>query len=60
MFPLDWYSAEQSEVFSGYREQGFIEDAFVNMLAFLGWNPGTDQEVFVMPELINAFSRAGW
>ena len=56
VFPLDWYSAEQSEVFSGYREQGFIEDAFINMLAFLGWNPGTDQEVFVMPELINTFS----
>jgi len=56
VFPLDWHSTDKSEVFSGYKEQGFIEDAFINMLAFLGWNPGTDQEVFSMPELINNFS----
>ena len=44
------------ETFSGYREAGYFPDAFINMLAFLGWNPGTEQEIFTMEELIKAFS----
>ena len=56
VFPIDWVSAETNETFQGYREQGFLPEAFINMLAFLGWNPGTDQEVFALPELISAFS----
>jgi len=56
VFPVDWLSSETGETFSGYREQGFLSDAFINMLAFLGWNPGTDQEVFSLSELISAFS----
>ena len=56
VFPIEWISSETKEVFSGYREQGFSKEAFVNMLAFLGWNPGTEKEVFSLSELINVFS----
>lgn len=55
VFPLNWTTAE-NEVFPGYKEQGYIVGAFNNMLAFLGWNPGTAQEMFSMEELIEAFS----
>ena len=40
----------------GYREEGYYPEAFVNMLALLGWNPGTEKEIFTMDELIDAFS----
>jgi len=53
VFPLFWPYGETAK---GYREEGYYPDAFVNMLALLGWNPGTEQEVFSMDELINAFS----
>lgn len=55
VFPLRWVS-ETGEVSSGYREEGYLPEAFVNMLALLGWNPGTEQELFTMDELIAAFS----
>jgi glutamyl-tRNA synthetase len=55
VFPTNWTTAE-GEIFSGYREKGYLPDAFVNMLAFLGWNPGTTQEIFSMDELVEAFS----
>lgn len=55
VFPTNWETAE-GEIYTGYREQGYFSGAFVNMLAFLGWNPGTNQEIFSMEELINAFS----
>tara|TARA_B100001113_G_C21060329_1_gene600849 strand:+ start:6 stop:887 length:882 start_codon:yes stop_codon:yes gene_type:complete len=55
VFPIEWKSAD-GEIFPGYREEGFSSEAFVNMLSFLGWNPGTDQEVFNMTELITEFS----
>lgn len=54
VFPLEWKTAE-GEVYSGYKENGYIPQAFVNMLAFLGWNPGTEQEIFSMDALIEAF-----
>ena len=57
VFPIEWTSPE-GEVFPGYREEGFSSEAFVNMLSFLGWNPGTDKEVFNMTELITEFSLA--
>ena len=41
---------------SGYREDGYFPEAFINMLALLGWNPGTEQEIFSMQELIDSFS----
>ena len=55
VFPLKWTSPE-GEVSRGYREDGYFADAFVNLLAMLGWNPGTEQELFSMEELIEAFS----
>ncbi len=54
VFPLAWKTAN-GEVFSGYREDGYLPEAVVNMLAFLGWNPGTEQEIFSLQELVNAF-----
>lgn len=55
VFPTNWITAE-GELYSGYRENGYLPGAFINMLAFLGWNPGTTQEIFNMDELIEAFS----
>ncbi len=55
VFPTNWITAE-GELYPGYREQGYDPQAFVNMLAFLGWNPGTNQELFSMAELQEAFS----
>ena len=54
VFPLDWKS-ETGETAMGYREQGFFPEAVVNFLALLGWNDGTDQEIFSLNELIDAF-----
>jgi len=56
VFPLRWTDPKSGEVSSGYRESGYLPEAFVNMLAFLGWNPGTEQELFTMDELIKNFS----
>jgi glutamyl-tRNA synthetase len=56
VFPLQWTDPKSGEISSGYRESGYLPDAFINMLAFLGWNPGTEQELFTKDELINAFS----
>ena len=56
VFPLFWRSPSTGETARGYREDGYFPEAFVNMLALLGWNPGTEQEIFSMQELIDAFS----
>jgi glutamyl-tRNA synthetase len=53
VFPLFWPYGETAR---GYREDGYYPEAFINMLALLGWNPGTEQEIFSMEELIDAFS----
>ena len=53
VFPVFWPYGETAK---GYREEGYYPEAFVNMLALLGWNPGTEQEIFTMDELINSFS----
>jgi glutamyl-tRNA synthetase len=55
VFPLAW-NTPSGELSRGYREDGYFPEAFVNMLALLGWNPGTEQELFSMDELISAFS----
>lgn len=55
VFPLRWVNP-QGEVSHGYREDGYFPEAFVNMLAMLGWNPGDERELFTLPELIKAFS----
>ncbi len=56
IFPLTWKDPESGEVAQGYREAGYLPEAFINFLAFLGWNPGTTQEIFSMDELIQEFS----
>ena len=56
VFPLDWHNPETDELSSGYREKGYLPEAVVNMLALLGWNPGNDQELMSMDELIKLFS----
>ncbi len=56
VFPLNWKDPSSGEASLGYKERGFLPDAFINMLAFLGWNPGTEQELFSLAELIQAFS----
>ena len=56
MFPLNWHDPRDNADYIGYRESGFFPEAFINMLAMLGWNPGTTQEIFSKEELIEAFS----
>ncbi|MDD4698616.1 MAG: glutamate--tRNA ligase, partial [Fermentimonas sp.] len=56
VFPLEWKDPQTDEISSGYREKGYLPEAIVNFLAFLGWNPGTEQEIFSLEELIEAFS----
>ncbi|UKM65566.1 glutamate--tRNA ligase [Flavobacteriaceae bacterium GSB9] len=55
VFPLEWTDPKTNEVSKGYKEEGYFPEAMVNFLAFLGWNPGTEQEIFSMDELIEAF-----
>ena len=55
VFPLQWVNQE-GDITKGYREEGYLPEAFVNMLAMLGWNPGDDRELFTMDELVDAFS----
>ena len=56
VFPIDWFDEASQDTFMGFREQGFLADGFINMLAFLGWNPGTEQEMFSLQELEEVFS----
>jgi len=56
VFPLQWKDPVSGEISSGYRESGYLPEAFVNILAMLGWNPGTAQEIFSMQQMIEAFS----
>ncbi len=55
VFPLEWHDPKTGDVSSGYRESGYLPEAVINFLALLGWNPGTDQELLTMPELIEQF-----
>lgn len=64
VFPLEWHDPKSGEVSSGYRESGYFPEAVINFLALLGWNPGTEQEMFTLDELVEAFdisrcSKAG-
>jgi glutamyl-tRNA synthetase len=56
VFPLKWNDPESDETFHGYREDGYFPEAFINLLALLGWNPGTEQEFFSLEELTGIFS----
>lgn len=55
VFPLEYKNESTGDVSRGYKEDGYFADAFINMLAFLGWNPGTEQEIFSLEELVAAF-----
>ena len=64
VFPLEWHDPKTGEVSSGYRESGYFPEAVINFLALLGWNPGTEQELFTLQQLVEAFdisrcSKAG-
>lgn len=56
IFPLTWKDPATGEIAKGFKETGYLPEALINFLAFLGWNPGTEQEIFSMEDLINAFS----
>ena len=56
VFPLEWEDPNSKEISSGYREKGYYPEAFINILALLGWNPGTNQELFSLDELVKEFS----
>lgn len=56
VFPLEWCDPTSKEISSGYRETGYLPQAVINFLALLGWNSGTEQEIFSIDELISAFS----
>ncbi|PIA78986.1 glutamate--tRNA ligase [Gaetbulibacter sp. 4G1] len=58
VFPLNWLDKNTNELSIGYKEAGYFPEAVVNFLAFLGWNPGTEQEIFNLEELVNAFDLA--
>ncbi len=55
VFPLEWHDPKSGEVSSGYREKGYLPEAVVNFLALLGWNPGNDQEVMSLDEMVRLF-----
>ena len=55
VFPLQWTDPKTNDISRGYKEDGYFADAMINFLAFLGWNPGTEQEIFNLEELIEAF-----
>lgn len=55
VFPLEWHDPKTGEVSSGYRESGYFPEAVINFLALLGWNPGTEQELFSLDELVSLF-----
>ena len=64
VFPLEWHDPKSGEVSSGYRESGYLPAAVLNFLALLGWNPGTDQEIMSLDEMVRLFditkcSKAG-
>ena len=56
VFPLEWHDPKTGEISSGYRESGYLPEAVINFLALLGWNPGNDQEILSMDDLIKLFS----
>lgn len=56
VFPLNYTNEQTGEVSKGYKEEGYFNDAFVNMLSLLGWNPGTEQELFSLEELTKEFT----
>lgn len=58
VFPLEWHDPKTGEVSSGFRESGYFPEAVINFLAFLGWNPGTERELYSLDELVELFDLA--
>ncbi|MCI6161711.1 MAG: glutamate--tRNA ligase [Prevotellaceae bacterium] len=58
VFPLEWQDPKTEEISNGFREQGYFPEAVINFLALLGWNPGTEQELFTLNELVEQFDIA--
>lgn len=56
VFPLEWKDPASGQISKGFREEGYLPEATINFLAFLGWNPGTEQELFSLEEMVKAFS----
>lgn len=56
VFAMNWMDPKTGELTAGFRERGFLPEALINLLALLGWNPGTEQEIFTLEELIHQFS----
>lgn len=56
VFPMQWKDPKTNEIYNGFKESGYFPEAFINMLALLGWNPGNEKEIFTMNELVEAFS----
>ena len=56
VFSINWDGSDGDEPYPGFREEGFLPDALLNFLAFLGWNPGNDEEISPPNQLINLFS----
>lgn len=56
VFPLQWFDAEKGRTIQGFKEEGYLPEALINFLALLGWNPGTEQEIFSLEGLVEAFS----
>jgi len=56
LYPLQWTDPQEGTVASGFRESGYLPEALLNFLAFLGWNPGTEQEMFTFDDLVESFS----
>lgn len=56
IFPMEWKATEEDAALMGFKEEGYLSEAFVNFLALLGWNPGTENEIFSLDELVEAFT----
>ncbi|MDF1694201.1 MAG: glutamate--tRNA ligase [Saprospiraceae bacterium] len=56
VFPFDWFDTKTNETFIGFQETGYLPEAVINFVSLLGWNPGNDEEIFTMEELIKLFS----
>jgi glutamyl-tRNA synthetase len=58
VFAMNWFDPKTGETTEGFKERGFLPEAFINMLAMLGWNDGTEQEIFSLDELVQKFSMS--
>ena len=56
VFPLNWFGTKEDELYQGFKEAGFLPESVINFLALLGWNPGTDEELFTIDGLNSIFS----